>query len=201
MQHSIHRCLRWHLWSSFVTGHNGQELPATVLSHMLTDTQWKWSTTEQEAYCIYYAVTKRNYYLQGSDIVVCNDHKPLQRSLNGINANNKVNGWPLELSTHNITFEWKWGARKAADCLSWLVDVKDTPVTSTVPLTCWLHPLQMVLSPTPAARQAPLQIPHNIWMLKSCQILTKWMHLQLSWKSHGHSLINAEDRSLLQMHF
>ena len=33
---------------------------------------------EQEAYGIYYAVTKWNYYLQGSDIVVYNDHKPLK---------------------------------------------------------------------------------------------------------------------------
>ena len=32
---------------------------------------------KQEAYDIYYAVTKWNYYLQGSEIVVCSDHKPL----------------------------------------------------------------------------------------------------------------------------
>ena len=34
---------------------------------------------EQEAYGNHYAVTKWNYYLQGSDIVVHNDHKPLQK--------------------------------------------------------------------------------------------------------------------------
>ena len=56
--------------------HDGQEFPVAFLSHTFTDTQWKWSTTEQETYGIYYAVTKWNYYLQGSDIVVCNDHKP-----------------------------------------------------------------------------------------------------------------------------
>ena len=39
--------------------------------------------------------------------------------MNGINANNKVNQWGLELATYNITFEWISGAKnKAADCLS-----------------------------------------------------------------------------------
>ena len=74
---------------------------------------------EQEAYFIYYAVTKWNYYLQGSDIVVHNDHKPLQKFLNGKNANKKLNRWFLDLVTYSITFEWISGAHnKAADCLS-----------------------------------------------------------------------------------
>ena len=112
--------------------HNGQELSVAFLSHPFTDTQWKSSSTKQEAYGIYYAVTKWNYYLQGSDILVCNDHKPLQNFLNGENTNNKVNRWSLELTTYNFTFEWISGAcSKAADCLSQLVDVKYTPVTST----------------------------------------------------------------------
>ena len=46
------------------------------------DTQRKWSTTEQEAYRVYYAVTKWNYDLQGAEIIVCNDHNPLARFLN-----------------------------------------------------------------------------------------------------------------------
>ena len=86
--------------------------------------QRKWSTTEQEAYGLYYVITKWNYYLQGADIVVRNDHKPLTRFLNGKNANNKVNRWGLELATYNITFEWISGAcNKAADCLSCLVEL------------------------------------------------------------------------------
>ena len=57
--------------------HNGTEFPIAFLSHTFTETQRKWSTTEQEAYGIYYAITKWNYYLQGADITVKNDHKPL----------------------------------------------------------------------------------------------------------------------------
>ena len=59
-----------------------------------------------------------------------NDHKPLNKFLNGKNANNKVNRWGLELATYNITFEWISGAcNKAADCLSCLVELpEDRPV-------------------------------------------------------------------------
>ena len=74
------------------------------------DTWKQWSTTEQEAYGVYYAVTKWNYYLQGSEVILCNDHKPLARFLNRKNANNKVKRWGLELATYNITFKWILGA-------------------------------------------------------------------------------------------
>ena len=57
--------------------HNGMKFPIAFLSHTFTKTQWKWSTAEQEAYGIYYTITQWNYYLQGVDIIVRNDHKPL----------------------------------------------------------------------------------------------------------------------------
>ena len=50
--------------------HDGTEFPIAFLSHIFTDTQWKWSSTEQEAYGVYYTVTKWNYYLQGAEIIV-----------------------------------------------------------------------------------------------------------------------------------
>ena len=99
-------------------------------SHTLfSETQRKWNMTEEETYGVYYAITKWNYYLQGVDIIVRNDHKPLTKFLNGKNAN-KINRWGLELATYNITFEWISGAcNKAADCLSCLVELPhDTQV-------------------------------------------------------------------------
>ena len=57
--------------------HNGTEFPVAFLSHTFTETQCKWSTTEQEAFGVYYTITKWNYYLQGANIIVWNDHKPL----------------------------------------------------------------------------------------------------------------------------
>ena len=57
--------------------------------------------------------------IQGADITVQNDHKPLNKFPNSKNVNNKVNRWGLELATYNIMFEWILGAHnKAADCLS-----------------------------------------------------------------------------------
>ena len=109
--------------------HNGTEFPVAFLSHTFIETQQKWSTTEQEAYGVYYAITKWNYYLQGTDIIVRNDHKPLASFLNGKNTNKKVNRWSLELATYNISFEWISGARnKAAHCLSRLV----TPTSTSI---------------------------------------------------------------------
>ena len=70
--------------------HHGTEFPVAFLSHTFTETQCKWSTTEQEAFGVYYAIMKWNYYLQGANIIVQNDHKPLAQFLNGKNANNKV---------------------------------------------------------------------------------------------------------------
>ena len=107
--------------------HDGMEFPIAFLSHTFTETQRKWSTTKQEAYVVYYAITKWNYYLQGANISVKNNHKLLAWFLNGKNANNKVNRWSLDFATYNITFEWISGAKnKAADCLSWLVKPTST---------------------------------------------------------------------------
>ena len=38
--------------------HDGMEFSIAFLLQTFTETQWKWSTTEQEAYDIYYAITK-----------------------------------------------------------------------------------------------------------------------------------------------
>ena len=109
--------------------HNDMEFPVAFLSHTFMETQQKWSTTEQDAYGMFYTITKWNYYLQGADIIVRKNHKPLACFLNGKNTNNKVNRYSLELATYNISFEWISGARnKAADCLSRLV----TPTSTSV---------------------------------------------------------------------
>ena len=110
--------------------HDGTEFPVAFLSHTFTEIQRKWSTTKQEAYRVYYTITKWNYYLHSANITVWNYHKPLVKFLNGKIANNKVNRWSLELTTYNITFEWMSGAKnKAADCLSCLVEPTLTSTT------------------------------------------------------------------------
>ena len=119
--------------------YNGMEFPIAFLLHTFTETQRKWSTTKQEAYGVYYVITKWNYYLQGANITIKNDHKPLAKFLNGKNVSNKVNRQSLELVTYNITFEWISGAKnKAANCLSWLVELLTTPATVNM-LTVHTH--------------------------------------------------------------
>ena len=94
--------------------HNGQDLSCISLPHI-----HRHPTEMELSQTVYYDLTKWNYYLQGCDIVICKDYKPLQKFLNGKNANNKVNRWSLKLATYNNTSEWISGAHnKAADCLS-----------------------------------------------------------------------------------
>ena len=86
--------------STTLTGTQWNGIACSIfVTHTFTETQRKWSTTKQEAYGVYYTITKWNYYLQGADITVKNDHKPLTWFLNGKNANNKVNRWSLEITT------------------------------------------------------------------------------------------------------
>ena len=106
--------------------HNGTDFSVAFLSHMFTDTQRKWSTPEQEAYGIYFTIKKWNNYLQGADITVRNDHKPLAHFLNRKNINTKINRWGLELASYNITFKWISGAKnKVTDFLSWLLELPE----------------------------------------------------------------------------
>ena len=114
--------------------HDDTEFPIAFLFNTFSETQRKWSTTEQEAYGVYYVITKWNYYLQGADIIVHNDHKLLNKFLNGKNVNNKINRWGLELATYNIIFAWFSGAcNKAADCLLHLVELPlDKPVSINI---------------------------------------------------------------------
>ena len=104
MIHSIHRCIRWYMWNATITRTWWNGISSSL--SLFTEPQRKWSTTEQEAYRVYYAVMQWNYYLQGAKIIKYNDCKPLARLLNGKNANNKMNRWWLELATYSITFDW-----------------------------------------------------------------------------------------------
>ena len=123
---------------------DGTEFPIAFLLHTFMDTQRKWSTTEQEAYGVYYTVTKWNYYLQGVEVIIHNNYTWLARFLNGKNTNNKVNRWELELATYNIIFKWISGAQnKAADCLSRLVELLQDRQATVQMFNChqpwWTH--------------------------------------------------------------
>ena len=157
--------------------HDKVEFPITFLSHSFTETQRKWSTTEQETYGVYYAITKWNYYLQGTDITVKMIIKSLAKFLNGKNANNKVNRWSLDLATYNITFKWISEAKnKAANCLSWLVEQPTTTpatvnmLTVTHTQTYLLQSLDVTQKRTPLIPPPPhSQIFHQRFLQKQLQ--------------------------------
>ena len=81
--------------------HDSTEFPVSFLLHTFTETQRKWSTTEREAYEVYCMITKWNYYLQGADITVKNDHKPLAMFLNGKMPTTRLTDgvWSLQHTT------------------------------------------------------------------------------------------------------
>ena len=148
--------------------HDGTEFPVAFLSHTFTDTQRRWSTPEQEAHGIYFAIKKWNYYLQGADVIVRNNHKPLARFLNGKNENTKINRWGLELASYNITLEWISGARnKAADCLSRLVELPkkhQKNLSGTKPT--WINMVRAVTTRSGTRiKHQPTRKPknHNLW--------------------------------------
>ena len=111
--------------------HDGTEFPIAFFCIPFWKHKENGAPLNKNTYRAYYAITKWNYYFQGADILVQNDHKPLNKFLDGKNANNKVNRWGLELATYNITFEWISGAcNKAADCLSHLMELpQDKPAS------------------------------------------------------------------------
>ena len=98
--------------------HNGTEFPVAFLSHNFSETHRKWSTHEQKAYVVYYAITKWNYYLQGSGIIVHNDHKPFAKFCNGKNANNKIN-------------RWDWNLQPTISCLNGCQEQDTKPPTAS----------------------------------------------------------------------
>ena len=181
---------------------DGTEFPIAFLSHTFTETQRKWSTTEQEAYGVYYTVTKWNYYLQGADIIVRNDHKPLAKFLNWKNANNKVNRWGLELATYNITFKWISGAKnKAADCLARLVE--QLPATPTmINMLTVTHTDGPTFNNRSQNKTGPYcQQLHSTTRYYTRHFPSHRSNTQISYSRQiGSSTPDAEDQSILQMH-
>ena len=163
------------MWCSAITGYNNQELPVAFLSHTFMDTQQKWNTPKKEAFGVYFAITKWSYYLHGSDIIMHNKQKPLKKFFNGKKANNKGNWWSLGLATYNITFEWILVAQnKAGDCLSQLVKVPNDPAAASIPSIQLLHPHQMDLPLTSAAKQKSINRKHVTCL---CSVtITTWYH-------------------------
>lgn len=95
------------------------EKPIYYLSHKLSRTQCKWSVVEKEAFAIYYALQKLDYYLHNAAFVIKTDHKPLKYLLEAPMQNKKIQMWALSIAGYNCTIEYIPGTQNTcADLLS-----------------------------------------------------------------------------------
>jgi len=95
------------------------EKPICYLSHKLSPTQRRYSTTEREAFAINWAVDKLNHYLQNSRFTIKTDHKPLKYLLESPMHNQKIQRYSLNLSCYDCVIEYLPGKLNAcADLLS-----------------------------------------------------------------------------------
>ena len=116
-----------------------------------------------------------------------------------MNANTKVNRWPLELATYNISIEWISGAKnKAADCLSCLVQLSQT---TPAPITYYLLQTQVDQHLTPKVKHTnafPWILPQYYLMLcQKSQNTISYTKIPDSGQIRS-SLTDAEDRSFLE---
>ena len=80
--------------------------PITFISGLFKGSQLNWAALTKEAYAIYMAVKKLNYYLEDADVTLMSDHLPLKRFLERNTMNTKVNNWAVEISVHRIQFRY-----------------------------------------------------------------------------------------------
>lgn len=95
----------------------GRERPICYVSQAFAPAQTRWSTLEQEAYAVYFAVTTLSHYLQGTPFVVETDHKNLL--FVGKMVAPKVVRWRLRLAEYDFAVRHIAGSgNTVADALS-----------------------------------------------------------------------------------
>ena len=98
---------------------NPCEKPIYFLSHRLSPTQTRYSTTEKEAFAIHYALNKLHYYLHNSKFVIKTDHHALKYLFNSEIKNRRIQAWSLTIGSYNCTIEYLQGKDNViADLLS-----------------------------------------------------------------------------------
>ena len=88
-------------------------------SHLFSEVERRWSTTEREAYAILYSIQKFDYFLRGRPFVLFTDHRSLvyldQRNFD----NKKISRWQEKLTDYKFTVEYLPGEQNImADMLS-----------------------------------------------------------------------------------
>ncbi|GKT29013.1 hypothetical protein ADUPG1_000994, partial [Aduncisulcus paluster] len=116
---------------------DGKEYPIAFYSHKFTETQKHWCTLEQEAFALFWVLTKARKYLWGRSFTVETDHRNLTFMLKCESA--KVQRWRMSVADFNFVIKHIPGKlNKVADTLS-----RGFHKTSITPSSCKLSsPIQ-----------------------------------------------------------
>ena len=98
--------------------------PVTYVSGLFRGPQINWVTLVKEAYAIYMAARKLNYYISNSDTTIRSDHMPLRRFLLKNTKNATVYKWAMSIEDYQLKFEYIKGVKNTlADTMSCLVQL------------------------------------------------------------------------------
>ena len=93
--------------------------PIHYISRLLSDTEKRYSTTDQEALCIAYSIDKFKRYLVGIHFTIFTDHKALTWIKSKTKLPDRLHRFSLELQAFDYTIEYKPGRLNTdADALS-----------------------------------------------------------------------------------
>ena len=126
----LHTCIQTaskYAYAGILTQHsNGTDHPITYVSGLFHGSQLNWATLTKKAYAIYMSVKKLSFYIETAKITVKSDHLPLKKFLEKNTLNSKLNNWPVEQESQNITFEYIPGIQNTlADTLSRLIEMDE----------------------------------------------------------------------------
>ena len=97
----------------------GVERPIHYVSKAFSEGQKRWSAIEREAFAIVHALRKLQPYLQGADLTILTDHKPLRSLFQCELKNSKVQRWAMLISEFAPKIEYRKGSDNVrADMLS-----------------------------------------------------------------------------------
>ena len=97
-----------------------KEKPIYFLSHKFTPSQIRsLCVGGKELYAMIYALDKLHYWVQGADVTLRTDHKPLKYLLTAEQSNRKYLAWALKVQSYNVKIEYIPGKENVtADLLS-----------------------------------------------------------------------------------
>ena len=83
--------------------------------------QLAWSAFVKESFSIFKSILRMTFYLTDSHVIIHSDHKPLQKFIYAVTANDRVNDWSFQIHAicQSINFEYiKGAANVQSDSLS-----------------------------------------------------------------------------------